>query len=76
MNNYQIQVSVSQHVGYTFTATAKHKYILVVLGDDPSFFQDKKLFPEMSRIVYKAMTVNTSSSMSDSDRSSAGVKVY
>ncbi|MCZ2207767.1 MAG: hypothetical protein O1I36_16830, partial [Cylindrospermopsis raciborskii PAMP2011] len=42
-------------------------YILVVLGDDPSFFQDKKLFPEISRVVYKAMTINTSSSMSDSE---------
>ena len=48
----------------------KHKYILVVLGDDPSFFQDKKLFPEISRVVYKAMTINTSSSMNDSDRPS------
>ncbi|OHY32240.1 serine hydrolase [Cylindrospermopsis raciborskii] len=54
----------------------KHKYILVVLGDDPSFFQDKKLFPEISRIIYMAMTVNISSSMSDSDRTSVKVKVY
>ncbi|WP_179147438.1 serine hydrolase [Cylindrospermopsis raciborskii] len=39
----------------------KHKYILVVMGDDPSFFQDKKLFPEISRIIYMAMTSDRSS---------------
>lgn len=33
----------------------KCKYILVVFGDDPSFFQDKTLFPEISRLVYEKM---------------------
>ncbi|WP_234300830.1 serine hydrolase [Sphaerospermopsis aphanizomenoides] len=34
----------------------KHKYILVIFGDDPSFYKDKKLFPEISRMVYQEMT--------------------
>lgn len=34
----------------------KSKYILVVFGDDPSFFKDKTLFPEISRMVYERMT--------------------
>ncbi|WP_243406865.1 serine hydrolase [Cuspidothrix issatschenkoi] len=34
----------------------KSKYILVVLGDDPSFYKDKTLFPEISRMVYDRMT--------------------
>ncbi|MFM7368694.1 MAG: serine hydrolase, partial [Sphaerospermopsis kisseleviana] len=33
----------------------KCKYILVVFGDDPSFFQDKTLFSEISRLVYEKM---------------------
>lgn len=34
----------------------KHKYILVIFGDDPSFYKDKKLFPKISRMVYQEMT--------------------
>lgn len=34
----------------------KHKYILVIFGDDPSFYKDKKLLPELSRMVYEQMT--------------------
>ncbi|BDA65952.1 hypothetical protein CAL7716_001180 [Calothrix sp. PCC 7716] len=34
----------------------KHKYILVIFGDDPSFYKDKKIFPEVSRLIYKRMT--------------------
>lgn len=34
----------------------KHKYILVVFGDDPSFYQDKTIYPEISLMVYKSMT--------------------
>jgi beta-lactamase class A len=34
----------------------KHKYILVVFGDDPSFYKDKKLLPELSHLVYERMT--------------------
>jgi beta-lactamase class A len=34
----------------------KSKYILVVLGDDPSFYKDKTLFPKISRMVYDRMT--------------------
>lgn len=34
----------------------KYKYILVVFGDDPSFYKDKTLFPEISRMVYDRMT--------------------
>ncbi|MEC4817051.1 MAG: serine hydrolase, partial [Scytonema sp. PMC 1069.18] len=34
----------------------KHKYILVIFGDDSSFYKDKKLFPEISRLVYEHMT--------------------
>jgi len=33
----------------------KARYILVVFGDDPSFFEDKKVFPEISRMVYNKM---------------------
>ena len=35
---------------------AKYKYILVIFGDDPSFYKDKKLFPELSRMIYEKMT--------------------
>lgn len=38
------------------TPDGKHKYILVVFGDDPSFYQNKKLFPEISRTIYNQMT--------------------
>jgi hypothetical protein len=38
------------------TPDGKHKYILVVFGDHPSFYQDKKIFPEISRMVYEQMT--------------------
>ena len=34
----------------------KSKYILVIFGDDPSFYKDKTLFPEISRMVYDRMT--------------------
>ncbi|MDH6078485.1 class A beta-lactamase-related serine hydrolase [Chrysosporum ovalisporum FSS-45] len=34
----------------------KHKYILVIFGDDPRFYQDKEIFPEISRRVYKQIT--------------------
>lgn len=34
----------------------KHKYILVVFGDDTSFYKDRKIFPEVSRLVYERMT--------------------
>ncbi len=38
------------------TPDGKHKYILVVFGDDPSFYQDKTIYPEISLMVYKLMT--------------------
>jgi hypothetical protein len=34
----------------------QHKYILVVFGDHPSFYQDKTILPEISRKVYQQMT--------------------
>lgn len=34
----------------------KAQYILVVFGDDPSFYKDKTIFPEISRMVYEKMT--------------------
>ncbi|WP_066423571.1 serine hydrolase [Anabaena sp. 4-3] len=34
----------------------KHKYILVIFGDDPSFYQDKTVLPEISRMLYEQMT--------------------
>ncbi len=34
----------------------KAKYILVVFGDHPSFYKDKKMLPEISRQVYDYMT--------------------
>ncbi|MBC1239863.1 serine hydrolase [Nostoc sp. 2RC] len=37
------------------TPDGKHKYILVIFGDDPSFYKDKKIFPELSRLVYERM---------------------
>ncbi|MBE9017080.1 serine hydrolase [Chroococcidiopsidales cyanobacterium LEGE 13417] len=37
------------------TPDGKNQYILVVFGDDPSFYKDKKFFPEISRLVYKRM---------------------
>lgn len=33
----------------------KARYILVIFGDEPSFYQDKKLFPQISRMVYDQM---------------------
>lgn len=38
------------------TPDGKHKYILVLFGDDPSFYKDKKLFPEISRMIYQEIT--------------------
>ena len=38
------------------SSDGKYKYILVVFGDDPSFYKDKTIYPEISRIVYKQMT--------------------
>lgn len=34
----------------------KAHYILVVFGDDPSFYKDKTIYPEISRMVYERMT--------------------
>ncbi len=39
----------------------KTHYILVIFGDDPSFYEDKKLFPEISRMVYEKMNSLNSS---------------
>lgn len=39
----------------------KTHYILVIFGDAPSFYEDKKLFPEISRMVYEKMTTLNSS---------------
>ncbi|MDB9540881.1 serine hydrolase [Anabaenopsis arnoldii] len=36
----------------------KAKYILVVFGDHPSFYKDKKILPEISRKVYDDMTTS------------------
>ena len=36
----------------------KAKYILVVFGDHPSFYKDKKMLPEISRQVYDYMTTS------------------
>ncbi|MBD2456685.1 serine hydrolase [Nostoc sp. FACHB-87] len=33
----------------------KYKYILVIFGDDPSFYKDRKLLPKLSRMVYEKM---------------------
>jgi len=33
----------------------KHKYILVVFGDDPGFYQNKQVFPQLSLMVYRQM---------------------
>lgn len=38
------------------TPDGKHRYILVLFGDDPSFYQNKKLFPEISRTIYNQIT--------------------
>lgn len=38
------------------TPDGKHKYILIVFGDDPSFYKDKDIFPEISRIIYHQLT--------------------
>ncbi len=34
----------------------KVRYILVIFGDDKSFYQDKDFLPEVSRLVYQQMT--------------------
>lgn len=33
----------------------KTRYILVIFGDDPSYYNDKKFLPEVSKIVYEEM---------------------
>ncbi len=38
------------------TPDGKHKYILIVFGDDPSFYKDKNIFPEISRTIYNQLT--------------------
>jgi hypothetical protein len=35
---------------------AQAAYILVIFADDPAYAADKKIFPEMSRLVYKRMS--------------------
>lgn len=33
----------------------KTRYILVIFGDDPSYYNDKEFFPKVSKIVYEEM---------------------
>lgn len=37
------------------SADKKVRYILVVFGDDPKFYEDKSFFPTISKIVYQKM---------------------
>lgn len=33
----------------------KARYIFVILGDDPAFYEDKTFYPEVSKLVYEEM---------------------
>lgn len=66
-----VDTDFNSKMGWTFsnrndaaiiaTPDGKTQYILVIFGDDPSFYEDKKLFPEISSIVYEKMTTLNSS---------------
>lgn len=40
------------------SSNKKVHYILVIFGDDKSFYEDKNIFPEISQLVYESMKSN------------------
>jgi hypothetical protein len=44
-----------QEVAHIKSKDGKTKYILTVFGDSPDYAKNKKIFPEISRLVYKEM---------------------
>ena len=63
-----IQTNFYAKMGWTFSnrndaaiissADRKIKYLLVVFGDDPAFYEDKQFFPLLSRNAYQQLKVN------------------
>lgn len=57
------RVQVYSKMGWTFNnrndaaiiSSANNRYILVVFGDDPKYYEDKKFFPILSQEVYRQM---------------------
>lgn len=59
---------LSSKMGWTFnnrndaaiiaSPNGKAHYLLVIFGDDKTFYTDKKFLPEVSRLVYQQMLVN------------------
>lgn len=45
-----------QEVAYVATPDGKVRYVLAVFGDDPAYGKSKKIFPELSRIVFDRMS--------------------
>ncbi|MBW4645503.1 MAG: class A beta-lactamase-related serine hydrolase [Goleter apudmare HA4340-LM2] len=45
-----------QEVAYVATPDGKVRYVLAVFGDDPAYGKSKKIFPELSRIVFERMS--------------------
>lgn len=49
-----------QEAAFVATQDGKTVYILVVFADDTAYGSDKKIFPEISRLVYDRMTEHSS----------------
>lgn len=49
-----------QEAAFVATQDGKTVYILVVFADDTAYASDKKIFPDISRLVYDRMTERSS----------------
>jgi beta-lactamase class A len=47
-----------QEVAFVKSKDGKTRYILAVFGDDPAYGKSKKIFPEISNLVYKQMRLS------------------
>jgi beta-lactamase class A len=50
--------SSRQEVAFISSKDGKNRYILAVFGDDPAYGKSKKIFPEISNLVYKQMRLS------------------
>ncbi len=48
-----------QEVAFVVTKNGKTRYILSIFGDHPAYAKSKKVFPDMSRLVFNQMTKTT-----------------
>ena len=45
-----------QDAAIIYSHDGKRRYLLVVMGDDPKFAQDWKIFPRISQLIYSQIT--------------------